>query len=101
MATGADHVQPRRRNSINKTGMGIPSSHNSTQPTLPSFPRPIVFTSTFIQLLLFSPSPAPLRGITVRTSIGVVALASGVISCKVGKQKGRDVRSFDHSSAPV
>src|SRR5687768_12747644 len=43
-----DYVQPRSRNRINNTGMGIPNNHNNTQPTLPSFPRPIVFTISFI-----------------------------------------------------
>jgi acid phosphatase family membrane protein YuiD len=36
MATAARQVHPRIKNNSNKTGIGMPSSHNSTQPTLPS-----------------------------------------------------------------
>ena len=48
-----NQVQPRSRNRINNTGMGIPNNHNNTQPTLPSSPLPIDFLISFMLLPTF------------------------------------------------
>lgn len=44
-----DQVQPRSRNKINNTGIGIPNNHNNTHPTFPSCRRPIDFLIRFIR----------------------------------------------------